>query len=206
MKLISSTNQNTANQLITLNFNWDQYFNIGVWNIDNTIKDNSNYQGIIWYNHNGAFINDNNNITITENIPLAGVTLKSYTIPSNIDLYFADSKVIVGNAIKFNMNSQEFLLIRESGKLSIVKRFDSTASITNNYNTANTLDTLCFKNNSGAIKNINITMNPRSSNQTTLQIYKISNTEDRLELYIQSDVDGADFTVQTDPLVFTDFA
>lgn len=205
-KLISSVNQNSANSQIALNFSWDQYFNMGVWNIENTTKNNSNYKDIIWYKYNGAFINDNANIIIAADpIPLAGVTLKSYTIPSNIDLYFANSIVNVGNAIKFNMNNQEFLLIRESGKLSIVKRFDSTASIITNNNNTNTLDTLCFRNNSGAIKNINITMNPRSNNETTLQIYKTLNA-DKLELYIQPDVDGADFVVQTDTLVFTDFA
>jgi len=195
-----------VNTAVSLNYKWDSYFNTGEWWGSTTESSNSNFTDIIWYD------NGSNILTKTKptgDFQIAAVTLHCYNIVglgTTFKLFSGTSEVIDKGVVQLDASSQIYL-VREGITISIVKILKGGCVFNTPY-TNIALAALTFTNvSTGATKVLTVSSINRGNlvSLTSIKIRKSTGTED-LILALPNDPDGADYSVPTTEITFTDFA
>ena len=192
------------NTAVSLNYKWDSYFNTGEWWGTTTESSNSNFTDIIWYDNGSGVLTKTKP---TGDFQISGVTLHSYNVVglgTTFKLFSGTSEIIDKGVIQLDASNQIYL-VREGITLSIIKILKANCMFSSPY-TNITLAAFTFSNTTtNATKVLTVSSISRSLvSLTSVKIRKSTGTED-LILALPQDPDGADYSVPTTEITFTDF-
>jgi len=197
-----------VNIAVSLNYKWDSYFNSGDWFGAQTESNNPSFANIIWYNEN-SFLTKIKPNALSAEFQICAVTIQSYNViglGTTFKLFAGTSEVINNSVILLDIVNKIYL-VREGTTLFIVKKLKDYDFNTSYTSITRTSDTWTFKNiDTSATKVMTFSITNRNNLQTSVTIKKVDSTAESLILSLPADPDNLDFTVQTDSLVFTDFA